>query len=284
MIRFLMTLVAAFCFAAEVPLPCPQYKGLAPGQRLAVVDIAVPLDMAAVTEAAPSQVRVQFSPPDLSFESTIKPPVGRFWGHVFANPSFPDVVKRMEQMAESGYAMGDMWGEKNAATLYFRRRPELYSAEERPAEPGWVAVQRAQLAKTFPKPGPKIEATVYGADGGTPNGILLTGRSLAAVEPGAYTWVRLRGENFIRIGKRGHLWLGGGEEAIGAGEITIERVAGENQVTTLNNQTATYSAKGDYLRNGIEALWRQGIYPSRLEISVWDTAKDKVVPTLTLQR
>lgn len=187
------------------------------------------------------------------------------------------IEARTAEMAEEGYVRE--WdalprpGPK--LELNFRREPRLLAVRERRAEPAWVAEQRARLREKFPRA--RFRDRLYASkseryETDTPDStLLLTAKTLAALEPGLYAFVRVTGENFLRLGS-GHHLVGAGMVAMAAGDLSVvkDAVTGERRVESLSPRSDTYRPPDDTLVHALEALWRQGVYPREVRLLEWN--------------
>jgi hypothetical protein len=190
------------------------------------------------------------------------------------------IYGKIGEMAEQGYELRTWQYVKGQLVLNFKYRRELIPKSMRAPEPIWVAKQRAKLKEAFPARVDTLHPTVRGPEASqytaqTEEKYILTAKNFNSVKPDLYAFVRLKGENFLRIGVN-HPTAGAGAEAQAAGDIRIERnpATGLNEIAYMSPRSGAYGypkyPHPSTLANAVEALWRQDIYPEKLLLKTWD--------------
>ncbi len=240
------------------------------------------VDVARLQNEKPAQVVIRVNGIK-EIEDDRLPDYGRHKKLTFSGALEEPVIKRMEEMSEWAYVLDYTIVRDGTIKLGFKRDGRLCTPNDTPAEPAWLKEHRRLVEQTFPIPRKKIEAQIeMEIPIPEPIGNPLTSKTLQHFAEGTYAWVRLRGENFLRLAGN-HTNAGAWEHAQAAGEITIKASpSGVKYVHSMNNRSGTYPDKLDYLINGINAMWRQGVYPRSFTIFRQDNFADKPNPVLVL--
>jgi hypothetical protein len=178
----------------------------------------------------------------------------------------------IEDFAEMGYAQDYRPHKKEE--LHFVRVPELLTEEEaKPLSPN-TQKQRAAFIQRFGNWG-EVALTASSREkwfAETPQyEHLLTAKTLQKIPPGRYSFVVLKGENFLRIGM-GHHILGARRTASSAGEVQIDvdPHTGIHSLSAINARSDTYRPSTPELLPALDAIWRQGVPTEKLKILHWN--------------
>jgi hypothetical protein len=179
----------------------------------------------------------------------------------------------LEQFSDMGYVQD--YRNRNKGKVHWILEPKLLNEQELEIDLlKTVSGQRDLFISHFGNPVGRLNPSnreKYFSDFPQQDHIL-SKKTLQDVHVGWHSFVVIDGENFIRLGGAGHTILGARMSASSAGEIKIEvdQATGKKIVAAFNPRSDTYRPMPAELLPAVEAMWRQGIFPTKLKILEWD--------------
>lgn len=185
------------------------------------------------------------------------------------------IEARQIEMANLGYIMMGQNYKNGQLELVFQRDSRLVTNTERGVKPEFLAQARDAFIERFPRArfSSRLYASKFERDYSTfpDDTLILTSKTINAITPMRYAFVRLAGENFLRLGG-GHHLIGAKRVALAAGDIDLVRdpSSGQTLVTLVSPRSDTYRPPNESMLGALEALWSQGIYPHPIRLYDWN--------------